>query len=202
MGIYYGRVAVVNGVTGNTVTTLITTGYENQYGRAVCGIGDFDGDGRGDFAVGVPREDIPNATPSVTPDGGRACVYRAAVWSPTTLGTMGATTSGSSIHLQYLGTPSTQSLVLADISPGPTAIPPYGSVALGMTASLAVLNDAAGVFGVPFGPEVDTQGMLMLGPWTVQPGWAGATLYLQAFGLTASAPNGLFQMSNGLTVTF
>lgn len=202
MGVYYGRVAVVNSVTGGTVTTLITTGYENQYGRAVCGIGDFDNDGRGDFAVGVPREDTPTASATNMTDGGRVFIYRAAVWGTTTLQTAGSTAALSTLWLQYFGTPSTPSLVLADVSAGPTPIPPYGSLSLGMTASLAVMNDSAGIFGAPFGAAVDTQGMLVLGPWTVQAGWAGVTLYLQAFGITASAPNGVFQMSNGLTVTF
>jgi hypothetical protein len=189
-------VSAVSGTTGNLVYTIVTTGYENLFGRAVCGAGDLDGDGAGDFAVGVPNED------ALAPNSGRTFIYRGAVTGLCALELLGTASVSAPVppSLRILGCPDLPSFVLADLSPGPTPIPPHGSLLLGLTAALWPLNDPLGYLWPPFGNDIDSQGMLTLGPYALPPGSAGVTVYLQGFNPTPRAPNGAFQRTNGLAV--
>lgn len=188
--------SAVNGTTGAVLFNLSGTSLENLYGRAVLGLGDMNGDGRGDLAVGAPNDD-PAALNS-----GRTLFYEGGHTNGCALGLVGTPSTASSIYLRYFGSPAVPSLVVADLVPGPVSIPPYGTLAVGLSPALLPLNDSAGLFGVPFGSAPDTQGSLLVGPYTVDPSWVGITIHTQAFGITAGAPNGAFQISNGLSVTF
>ncbi|MAG56076.1 MAG: hypothetical protein CMJ83_07280 [Planctomycetes bacterium] len=185
-----------DGTTGAPLFVLEGTTLENQFGRAVCGLGDLDQDGIGDFAVGVPHDD------GLVSNGGRVLVYRGAVTSDCGLQLVGSPSTGNSAALRMLGPPSTAGLLLTDATSGPTAIPPYGFLQLGLTPALTPLIDTLGVFGPPTGSTLDTQGLLVAGPWTVPGFWAGITIYAQAFVIDAQAPNGVFQASDGLAITF
>jgi hypothetical protein len=56
-----GRAYVFNGRTGALLTTLVSAmpRQQGQFGYAVTGIPDRNGDGRGDVVVGAPREGVP-----------------------------------------------------------------------------------------------------------------------------------------------
>lgn len=49
------RVAVLSGVDGATIGTVWSPVYDGTFAGAISGVGDFDGDGRADFAVGSPN---------------------------------------------------------------------------------------------------------------------------------------------------
>lgn len=188
--------SAVSGASGAVLSTFLGTSLENLFGRAVAGVGDFDADGVGDFAIGVPNDDQGGV------NAGRVLVYRGAVADTCTLETLGVpSVSGPPASLRVLGCHSLVSLVLVDLAPGPTPIPPWGVAQLGFSPALTALNDPAGFLGVPFGSPIDTQGQLVLGPFAMPPGSAGVTLHVQAFNFTPRAPNGVFQRTNGLAVT-
>jgi len=68
-----GRAYIFSGADGSLLTTLRSPNEEagGNFGVCVAGIGDIDGDGRGDVVVGAPQED-----PGNSPDGaGRAYVF-------------------------------------------------------------------------------------------------------------------------------
>jgi hypothetical protein len=71
-----GRVYVYSGASGVWIRTLNTPNPEQggNFGFAVAGVPDVDGDGRGDIIVGAPNED-PGATPT---DAGRAYLFSGA----------------------------------------------------------------------------------------------------------------------------
>jgi hypothetical protein len=60
---------VYSGKTGALIRSHFGSGANYQFGTAVCGAGDLDGDGYGDYVVGVPNAD-PNGT-----DSGRVRVF-------------------------------------------------------------------------------------------------------------------------------
>lgn len=190
--------SVVSGVNGSPIRTVITTGYENLFGRGVCGLGDFDGDGKGDFAVGAPNEDRIGAL-----NCGRLLIYRGGVSDGATLELVG-TMSASAIESPYirvLGTPTTMNVVLADPFAGPTPIPPFGFAGVGFSPYIIPLSNSAGFIWPAFGNGLDSQGIQTLGPYPIQGVPVGATLYVQAFNVTPNAPNGAFQRTNTLTLT-
>jgi hypothetical protein len=50
-------VTIFSGTTGNVLNTVWALGSsDTSYGKAMAGIGDYDGDGRADFAVGAPDD--------------------------------------------------------------------------------------------------------------------------------------------------
>lgn len=53
-----GSVRVYSGATGSTIVTIDGRAAEERFGVSVAAVGDVDGDGRGDFAVGAPGADI------------------------------------------------------------------------------------------------------------------------------------------------
>ena len=83
----------MSGATGTTIYTVTATATENLFGRSVTGIGDFDGDGVGDFAVGAPKDN------STVINGGRALVYRGAVADDCSLVLVGIPQVGQTIAL-------------------------------------------------------------------------------------------------------
>lgn len=52
-----GAVHALSGADGHLIYVLFGQDPWDQFGRALAGIGDLDGDGRADFAVGSPRAD-------------------------------------------------------------------------------------------------------------------------------------------------
>lgn len=183
-----------NGINGSLLFSLESNNLENQFGRAVCGLGDLDGDGVAEFAVGAPHED------GIATNGGRALFYRGATTYDCGLQWKGPKVAGSTASLEILGSPTADLLLLGDSAPGPTPVPPWGTVALGLTSGMAVLGDTLGLLGPPIGARFDGQGFNQYGPTTVPPVLSGATVYLQAFSITPLAPNGTFQRSPGLAI--
>lgn len=56
--LYSGSVRVISGRHGSLIRVF--HGEENEHlGRALCGLGDVDGDGRADYAVGLAKPDSP-----------------------------------------------------------------------------------------------------------------------------------------------
>ncbi|HZL99070.1 MAG TPA: integrin alpha [Planctomycetota bacterium] len=49
-----GHVYVYSGATGQLLLTVEGGSYDDYFGRAVCGLGDLNADGRADFAAGMP----------------------------------------------------------------------------------------------------------------------------------------------------
>lgn len=62
-GPWTGQVQVCSGATGATLGTVSGSFGNASFGAAICGIGDFDGDGSPDFAVGSP--DVNNGAGQV-----------------------------------------------------------------------------------------------------------------------------------------
>ena len=68
-----GQVLIVSGLGGAPLLTLNATAMQDQFGYSLAGVGDVDGDGRADFAVGAP-----NADPNGVVNAGRVVVYSGA----------------------------------------------------------------------------------------------------------------------------
>ena len=184
--------SAVNGVTGAIIFNLEGTIFDDLFGRGVCGIGDFDGDGIGDLAAGAPRHG----------NGGRCYTYSGAVKANCGLEVVGIPAEGMSIVIRHMSQPGVPVIVLADVSNGPVPIPPFGLFDLGFTPALTPLADSAGVFGPPLGPSVGATGALEVGPLLIPMGSSGLTVHLQSFAASLDAPNGYFQISNALPITF
>ena len=184
-----------DGTNGNLLFFLESNNLENQFGRAVCGLGDIDNDGVGDFAVGAPHED------GLAPNGGRALLYRGAITDDCTMNWMGSVTAGGTASLELLGMPSAGMLLMADVSPGPVFFPAYGTISLGLTPYLTTLADSLGLLGPAIGDGFDGQGIAGFGPVILDASLSGTTVFLQGFAMTPLAPNGVFQRSLGLGVT-
>lgn len=190
--------STVSGANGSAIRTIITTGYENLFGRSVCGLGDWDNDGIGDYCVGTPNEDVPGAL-----NCGRALIYSGAVRDSSTLQLFGTMSAGNNNapYIRVLGTPTLAPIVLADLMPGPTPIPPYGFAGIGFSPWMLPLNNPVGYIWPAFGGILDTQGLLTIGPYPLPVNAIGLTLYVQSFQLTGLAPNGAVQITNALTLT-
>ena len=184
-----------DGTNGNPIFTLEGNNIENQFGRAVCGLGDLDGDGIGEFAVGAPHED------GLVSNGGRALLYRGVITDDCSIFWRGSMRAGASASIYLLGAPNTDLFLAADTDPGPTPVAGYGMIQLGFSSSLTVLGDTLGLLGSATGSPFDTQGITGFGPIILGPFLSGVTVYLQGFALTPLAPNGQFQSSAGLVVT-
>ena len=79
----FGRVSIFNGATGALITNMVGPGIGSRYGTAVCGLGDLNGDGLGDFAVGSAGHGAPvlvtdavGLAPAVTETGAGRVVPR------------------------------------------------------------------------------------------------------------------------------
>ncbi|MSR74132.1 MAG: hypothetical protein EXS14_01500 [Planctomycetes bacterium] len=188
----------MSGANGAAIRTIITTGYENLFGRAVCGLGDWDNDGKGDFAVGTPNEDVPGLL-----NCGRALLYGGGVRDTSTLelfGTM-SVANPNSPYIRVLGTPGLPPVVFADPIPGPTPIPPFGFAGIGFSPWMLSLNNPIGLLGPIFGSNMDSQGLLQIGPFGLPSSAIGLSIFVQSFHPTALAPNGAFQRTNTLMLT-
>jgi hypothetical protein len=73
-----GRAYLVSGSSGAVLATLASPGEQlaGQFGRAVAGVPDADGDGRGDLLVGAPFEDRSGIS-----DGGNVYLFSGALGS-------------------------------------------------------------------------------------------------------------------------
>lgn len=71
-----GRAYLFNGATGQYIRTITSPNAEvgGAFGRAVAGLGDVTGDGKGDLVISGYRED-PNAAPT---DAGRVYIFNGA----------------------------------------------------------------------------------------------------------------------------
>ncbi len=190
--------STVSGANGAAIRTITTTGYENLFGRSVCGLGDWDNDGIGDFAVGCPNEDTIGAL-----NCGRSLVYGGGVRDTSTLqlfGTM-SVSNPNSPYIRVLGTPGTPPVVLGDPIPGPTPIPPFGYSGVGFSPWMVAMNNPVGFLWPAFGGNIDSQGLLQIGPFPLSPNVIGLTLFVQSFNVTPLAPNGVFQRTNTLALT-
>jgi len=189
-------VSAHNGATGSTIFVLEGTDIDNLFGMSVCGLPDVNGDTVADFTVGVPHDD------GASIDGGRHLLYAGGIEAQCGLQLIGTPSSGNTVRLLHGGLPLSHSLVLADVSGGPTSFPPLATIALGLTPAMIVLNDSLGAMGAPYGVPHGSDGAVRLGPFFIAPGVVGMTLYLQSCTITPLAPNGFFQLSDGLAVTF
>lgn len=70
-----GSVGVYSGVDGSPLYTLFGPSPFDFFGRSIVGLGDLDGDGRDDFAVGANRD---NTTPATAGQAGTVRVYSGA----------------------------------------------------------------------------------------------------------------------------
>ena len=70
-----GGIAIYSGRTGELIGEALGEAAGDAFGAAVAGIGDFDGDGTGDIAVGTPRADAPGGLA----DAGRVQVFSGAI---------------------------------------------------------------------------------------------------------------------------
>lgn len=186
--------SAIDGVTGQILHTVQGTTLENLFGYSVAGLGDFDSDGIGDFAVGCPHEDKGSN------NTGRAFTYTGAITDPCVLSLVGTAAVGNYVSIRHMGSPSAPSLIAMDGAPGPSSIAPFGSVELGLTPFLSIISDSAGLFGVPKGPPLGSDGVADLGPFLVPSLPAGMTIYFQGFTFWPYAPNSIFQRTNGLAV--
>ena len=57
VGANSGRVHVFSGADGSELLVLVGTGVDDEFGIGVAGVGDLDGDGRPDVAVGAHHDD-------------------------------------------------------------------------------------------------------------------------------------------------
>jgi len=53
-----GMARVFDGVTGNVIFTIYGDDTQDELGWSVAGLGDLNGDGRSDFAIGSPNDDL------------------------------------------------------------------------------------------------------------------------------------------------
>jgi len=63
-------VQVLSGTNGSPVYVFPTLQVESEFGRSVAGLGDLNGDGAGEIAIGIPRWSF-----GVSPNTGRVVVY-------------------------------------------------------------------------------------------------------------------------------
>jgi hypothetical protein len=68
-----GRVYVYSGATGAFIKTLVSPNQEagGEFGAAVAGLSNMNGDGKGNPGVGAPKEDVSGKA-----DAGRAYIYK------------------------------------------------------------------------------------------------------------------------------
>jgi len=196
MGVYQGRVTAVNGASGSPIFSIEDNELESLFGRSVCALGDVNGDLIPDFTVGAPHRD------GGALNGGEIHVYSTATTDACVLRLVGAPSVSTPPTLRHLGHPAADSLILADVSPGPLNIPPFGVFHLGFTPALTPVNDSLGLFGDVLGSPLDSRGVMSLGPIAIPAGLVGVTVHLQAFALTSAAPNGFFQRSGPFSITF
>ncbi len=57
-----GSATVFSGFDGAILHELVGNTEDGEFGASVCGVGDLDGDGHADFAVGAPREIVDGVT--------------------------------------------------------------------------------------------------------------------------------------------
>lgn len=72
-----GRVHVYSGADGTVLHRFAGAAAGIVFGRTIAGLGDIDGDGRTDFAIGAPQADLLMGSRDL-PDAGRVYVYSGA----------------------------------------------------------------------------------------------------------------------------
>jgi hypothetical protein len=78
-----GRAHLFSGATGAVLRTLVSPNWQfnGDFGSAVAGLPDIDGDGRGDLLVGATLEDLTSGG-TLYADAGRAYVFSGATGAP------------------------------------------------------------------------------------------------------------------------
>jgi len=108
-----------------------------------------------------------------------------------TLALAGQAAVGNSLSFRTSGAASAPALFLLGTNPGPVSIPPWGTLCVGVDASLVTLLHFLSAQG--------TSDIQISGAATV--GLLGQAFHVQDLPLDASAPNGTFAISNSVSLT-
>jgi len=111
-------------------------------------------------------------------------------------------TAGSTLELNLLVQPSAVFTLMGDSDPGPLFLGNLGTLDLGFSPNFVVLMDGMGLFGAPDPLAVgDSCGVWNLSMPVTTGLPSGFTFHMQAVSLNPNAPNGLFDISNSVTLS-
>jgi hypothetical protein len=177
-GVYRaGRAYVFSGATGNLLSALISPNaeVEGNFGVAGAGLGDVDGDGRGDGVVAALHETVGDV-----PHAGRVYLYR-------TGGAERAWAGAEEVAVAREPPSGLPASLMLSVSPNPLAS--STAVRLSLPQSSEVIVEVLDVLGRRV--ALVQEGTLAAGVhalrWTPEPGIAGGVYLLRLYGAGAPA---------------
>lgn len=197
--LYGGAIRVLDGMTGVDLWKVGGKGGSDTLGWSAAGLGDVNGDGRGDLAVGVSGSDV------AAKDAGGVYILSGTCGSISTYGAGCAGTGGYVPTLSLSGCPTPDGSITLEIElglAGSTALllASYGqgSAPLPGGCTLLLQSPLVGPWFLPlasspWGGAIEVQS----GPLPPQP--QGVPVFLQAFIPDPGAANGQFSSTNGVT---